>query len=69
MDDFIAYGSLFLLTTPIWFPVVAAAYALGRRQFSLKFLFFVVTLEAFILGAIGLWTWWLMQHFFDNFNK
>jgi hypothetical protein len=69
MDDVVAYGTLFLITVPLWLPVVAAAYAVGRRQFSLRFLFVVITAEALSLGGVGFLLWWMMQHFWDDFKR
>jgi len=34
----------------MWIPIVAGAYALGRRQISLKFLFVVLAIESVALG-------------------
>jgi hypothetical protein len=65
----IFFGSLFLLSSPLWVPIVAAAYAIGRKQFSLRFLFGVITAEAIALGIVSLWLWWLYHDFWDGFKK
>ena len=69
MDDLRAYGSLFLITVPFWLPIVAAAYAIGKRQFSLRFLFAVITAEALSLAMVGYLLWWIYRDFDQGWNK
>ena len=47
----IGLDRMLLATGPIWVPVVFLAYALGRRQFSLMFLFVAITTEAIALAV------------------
>ena len=51
----ILYGAS--LFTPLWLPVVFAAFAIGRRRFSLRALLVFVTLESVSIGAV----WWALQ--------
>jgi hypothetical protein len=43
--------------SPVWLPIVFAAYAIGRRQFSLLVLFLLLTAEAVSITAMV----WLMR--------
>jgi hypothetical protein len=36
----------FMLSSPLWTPIVFGAYALGKKQFGLAFLFLFITSEA-----------------------
>ena len=61
MDLFlILFGSL-AISSPLWVLLVAVAYAIGRRQFGIRFLFVVVTIEALAWGFVG-WLAWLAGH-------
>jgi hypothetical protein len=40
------------VSSPLWVPLVAIAYAAGRRKFSLLFLFVAITAEACALGIL-----------------
>ena len=53
------FGFLLVSSSPIWVPLVALAYAIGRKKFSLLFLFAVLTAEAISLGAVGFLLWWI----------
>jgi len=54
---FLLFGGAFILSAPLWVPLVALAYAIGRKRFSLLFLFALITAEAISLGLIGLVIW------------
>lgn len=41
-----------LISSPLWIPLLFVAYAVGRRQFSLKLLLGLITAEAFALAAM-----------------
>jgi hypothetical protein len=41
-----------LLALPIWIPLIFLSYFLGRKQFSLRFLFLLITLEAISFGCV-----------------
>ena len=42
------------LALPFWIPLIFLSYFLGRKQFSLKLLFILVTAESIALGVSGL---------------
>jgi hypothetical protein len=45
------------VSSPVWVPFVAIAYAVGRRKFSLLFLFGAITAEACALGVLMFFAW------------
>ena len=53
--EFVLLATLY--STPVWMPICFAAYALGRRQQSLRFWFCLVTAEAIALA----WTLFLFN--------
>lgn len=62
------FGMLFSVSVPLWFPIVAAAYAVGRKRFSLRFLFVVITAEAILLGGAGFVFWLYGTWVWSNFR-
>jgi hypothetical protein len=42
------------LAVPLWIPLIFLSYFLGRKQFTLKDLFILVTAESTALGICGL---------------
>ena len=56
-------GISLVLSAPVWIPVVFAAYAIGRKQYGLKLLFALVTVEAIALAAASWLILWLSATF------
>jgi hypothetical protein len=52
MVELLAYA--FVLAAPFWIPIAFAAYAIGRRQYGMRFLFALMTAEAVAVTAC----WW-----------
>jgi hypothetical protein len=48
------YFAAFLATLPMWFPVVAIAFAIGRQQVSLRWFFLILTVEAIFIW-VAIW--------------
>ena len=53
-------STMLWVTVPFWVPVIFAAYALGKKQVSLKFVFVALTTAAIALGVC----WHKAWHFF-----
>ena len=43
-----------VVSLPVWVPLVFLAYAIGRKTYSLRLLFVLVTVEAICIGFV-LW--------------
>ena len=53
--EFVLLGAIY--STPVWLPICFAAYAMGRREHSIRFWFFLITAEAVALA----WTIFLFN--------
>jgi hypothetical protein len=51
MDGLLAlFAVVFALASPFWLPFAFLAYAVGHKQFGLRFLFFLITAESVSIG-------------------
>ena len=50
-------ASTFVAAAPLWLPLAFLAYVMGRRQMSLRLLFFFVTVEAICIAVVTAFLW------------
>jgi hypothetical protein len=53
IDYTVMVTASFAIGTPLWLPIAFAAYAIGRRRFSLWALLTFVTLESIAIAALA----------------
>jgi|GEM_PF-6516196 hypothetical protein len=67
MALFLGICFLVFYASPLWIPCAGLAWAIARKQFSLRFLFAVMTAEAVSLGAVIWFSDWLITWLYVNY--
>ena len=55
----------FLLSVPLWLPIVFLAFALGRKKFVMWFLLLLLTAEGLGFG-FSFWFLWFMAQMYNE---